>query len=203
MGLIQGLGSGEAIAVSLVEGLHAPLQFLEVALKLAREDTVDGHDGGRKEIIGGEVRGGGGLGAASALGGFVHHRLLLGLGGHGGKLVAGVRRSGTHLLHPCVSWVTTPKTSQMVYVTYLGLGLSLGGLATASGGCAGGRDRGGSRRWSRDRRGRGRRGGRGRHAGWDSFSLGDLHRLVTVDAPLLLGFTVSTGRVIVGHFDAL
>ncbi|KOS38262.1 hypothetical protein ACN38_g10931, partial [Penicillium nordicum] len=42
--------------------------------------------------------------------------------------------------------------------------------------------------------------GGGRHGGWDSLSPGDLHRLVTVDAPLLLGSAVSTGRVIDGHF---
>lgn len=206
VGLIQGLGSGEAIAVSLVEGLHAPLQSLEVVLKGTRPDGVDGHGGGGMEVIGGEVTGpglrlggGGGVGAASALGGFLHHRLLLGLRGQGGKLVAGVRRNGTHLLYPCVSWVTKPNRSQRVDVTYLGLGLSLGGLAAASGGYAGGSDRGGSRRGSWD--GRRRRTGGGRHAGCDSFSLSDLHRLVTVDAPLLLGLAVSTGRVIVGHFD--
>jgi hypothetical protein len=39
----------------------------------------------------------------------------------------------------------------------------------------------------------------GRHDGWNDFSLGDLDRLVTVGAPLLLGLTVSTGTVISKH----
>jgi hypothetical protein len=198
--LLEDLGAaGHDIAVSFVESPQALLEFLEVVTKLTGENLVHGHGRSSVDILSGKVGGrflrhSGGLGTASTLGGFLDHRLLLGLRGHRRKIIAGVWGGGTHLLHPSVSFVTKLLSShRQVYVTYLGLRLS--GLAASSGGSTRSLDRGRSGSWGGDRSG----SGWGRHVGWNGFSLGDLHWLVTVDAPLLLGFTVSTGRVIVRH----
>lgn len=197
--------AGHDIPVNFVESPHALLEFLEVVTKLAGENLVDGHGRGGVNVLSGEARGrGGGLGTASTLVRFLDHRLLLGLRlglrlrlrlrGHRRKIIAGVGAGWTRLLHPSVSFVAKLLSSHsQVYVTYLGLRLS--GLATSSGGSTRSLNRGGSGSWGGNRSG----SGWGRHAGWDGF-LGDLHGLVTVDAPFLLGFTVSTGRVNARHF---
>lgn len=103
--MLDSLSRGHGSSVSFIEGLHTPLEFLEVVPKFAGPDTVDGHGGSGLKRITREVKGqgyvlggGGGLSTATVRGVFIGHRLLLGLRGHGRKLVAGVGRSGTHLL---------------------------------------------------------------------------------------------------------
>ena len=108
--------AGHDIAVSYVESPHTLLELLEVSTKLAGEDLVDGHRRSGINVLSGKVWGlilgqGGGLGTASTLDGFLDHRLRLGLGGYGRKFIARVGGGGTLLLHPSVSFVTTPLSS--------------------------------------------------------------------------------------------